>query len=49
MLYEVITIEARKPVVSVVVEPRALREMDNLRDAIGKMVEEDPTLAMKVV
>jgi len=45
IVYE--SIEARKPVVSVVVEPRALREMDSLRDAIGKMVEEDPTLAMK--
>ncbi|GAB4372274.1 MAG: elongation factor G [Deltaproteobacteria bacterium] len=45
IVYE--SIEARKPVVSVVVEPRALREMDGLREAIGKMVEEDPTLAMK--
>ncbi len=41
------SIEIRKPVVSVVVEPKALREMDRLRESIGKMVEEDPTLAMK--
>ena len=45
ILYE--SIDIRKPVVSVVVEPRALREMDRLRETIGKMVEEDPTLAMK--
>jgi len=45
ILYE--SIDIRKPVVSVVVEPRALREMDRLRETIGMMVEEDPTLAMK--
>ena len=41
------SIDIRKPVVSVVVEPRALREMDRLREAIAKMVEEDPTLATR--
>ncbi|MGW8286116.1 MAG: elongation factor G [Candidatus Deferrimicrobiaceae bacterium] len=41
------SIEIRKPVVSVVVEPRTLRDMDRLREMLAKMVEEDPTLSMK--
>ena len=41
------SIEIRKPVVSIVVEPRTLREMDRLRETLAKMVEEDPTLSMK--
>ncbi len=41
------SIEVRKPVVSIVVEPKTLREMDRLRDVLAKMVEEDPTLAGK--
>jgi elongation factor G len=41
------SIEIRKPVVSVVVEPKTLREMDRLRETLAKMVEEDPTLSMK--
>ncbi|HEU5360189.1 MAG TPA: GTP-binding protein, partial [Candidatus Deferrimicrobiaceae bacterium] len=41
------SIEIRKPVVSVVVEPRTLRDMDRLREVLAKMVEEDPTLSMK--
>ncbi len=45
IVYE--AIEVRKPVVSIVVEPRTLREMDRLRDVLAKMVEEDPTLASK--
>ena len=40
-------IEIRKPVVSVVVEPRTLRDMDRLREMLAKMVEEDPTVSMK--
>jgi elongation factor G len=40
-------IEIRKPVVSVVVEPRSLRDMDRLREMLAKMVEEDPTVSMK--
>jgi len=45
IVYE--SIDVRKPVVSIVVEPRTLREMDRLRDVLAKMVEEDPTLAGK--
>jgi elongation factor G len=41
------SIEIRKPVVSVVVEPKTLRDMDRLGEMLGKMVEEDPTLSMK--
>jgi elongation factor G len=41
------SIEIRKPVVSVVVEPKTLRDMDRLGETIAKMVEEDPTLSMK--
>jgi len=41
------SIEIRKPVVSVVVEPRTLRDMDRLREMLAKIVEEDPTLSMK--
>jgi elongation factor G len=41
------SIDVRKPVVSIVLEPRALRDMDRLRETIGRMVEEDPTLSMK--
>jgi elongation factor G len=40
-------IEIRKPVVSVVVEPKTLRDMDRLREVLAKMVEEDPTVSMK--
>ncbi len=40
-------IEIRKPVVSVVVEPRTLRDMDRLREVLAKLVEEDPTVTMK--
>ncbi len=41
------SIEIRKPVVSIVVEPKALRDLDRLREMLAKMVEEDPTLSMK--
>ena len=41
------SIEIRKPVVSVVVEPKTLRDMDRLREVLAKMVEEDPTVSMK--
>lgn len=40
-------IEIRKPVVSIVVEPKTLRDIDRLRDMLAKLVEEDPTLSMK--
>ncbi len=45
IVYE--AIDVRKPVVSIVVEPKTLREMDRLREVLAKMVEEDPTLASK--
>ncbi len=41
------SIEVRKPVVSIVVEPRTLREMDRLRDTLRSMADEDPTLSCK--
>jgi elongation factor G len=45
IVYE--SIEIRKPVVSIAVEPRTLREMDRLRDTIRQMVDEDPTLSLR--
>ena len=45
IVYE--ALEVRKPVVSIVVEPKTLRELDRLREVLGKMGEEDPTLACK--
>ncbi|TFG57120.1 MAG: GTP-binding protein, partial [Deltaproteobacteria bacterium] len=35
------SIEIRKPVVSIVVEPKTLRDLDRLREMVAKMVEED--------
>jgi len=40
-------IEIRKPVVSVVVEPRTVREMDRLRELLASMTDEDPTLSFR--
>ncbi len=40
-------IEIRKPVVSVVVEPRTVREMDRLKELLGAMTDEDPTLSFR--
>jgi elongation factor G len=40
-------IEIRKPVVSIVVEPRTLREMDRLRETLAAVMDEDPTLSMR--
>jgi elongation factor G len=40
-------IEIRKPVVSVVVEPKTVREMDRLRDLLASMTDEDPTLSFR--
>ena len=40
-------IEIRKPVVSVVVEPRTVREMDRLRELLASMADEDPTLSFR--
>jgi elongation factor G len=40
-------IEVRKPVVSVVVEPRTVREMDRLRELLSHMADEDPTLSFR--
>ncbi len=40
-------IEIRRPVVSVVVEPRTAREMDRLRDLLAGMTDEDPTLSFR--
>jgi len=40
-------IEIRKPVVSVVAEPRTVREMDRLRDLLASMTDEDPTLSFR--
>ncbi len=40
-------IEIRKPVVSVVVEPRTVRELDRLKELLGAMTDEDPTLSFR--
>jgi elongation factor G len=45
IVYE--SIEVRKPVVSVVVEPRTVREMDRLREILCHMTDEDPTLSFR--
>ena len=45
IVYE--SIEIRKPVMSVVVEPRTVREMDRLRELLGAMTDEDPTLSYR--
>jgi len=45
IVYE--SIEIRKPVVSVVVEPRTVREMDRLRELLSAMTDEDPTLSFR--
>ena len=45
IVYE--SIEVRKPVVSVVVEPRTVREMDRLREVLCHMTDEDPTLSFR--
>jgi elongation factor G len=45
IVYE--SIEIRKPVVSVVVEPRTVREMDHLREYLASMTDEDPTLSFR--
>ena len=41
------SIEIRKPVVSVVVEPKTVREMDRLKEVLLAMTDEDPTLSFK--
>ena len=45
IVYE--SIDVRKPVVSVVVEPRTVREMDRLREHLSHMTDEDPTLSFR--
>ena len=45
IIYE--SIEFRKPVVSIAVEPRTVRDMDRLRDTIRHMLDEDPTLSLR--
>jgi elongation factor G len=45
IVYE--SIEIRKPVVSIAVEPRTLRDMDRLRDTLSSIVDEDPTLSCR--
>jgi elongation factor G len=45
IVYE--SIEVRKPVVSVVVEPKTVREMDRLRELLCHMADEDPTLSFR--
>ncbi|MBI5418925.1 MAG: elongation factor G [Deltaproteobacteria bacterium] len=40
-------IEIRRPVVSIAVEPRTLRDIDRLRDTLAAIMDEDPTLASK--
>jgi elongation factor G len=45
IVYE--SIEIRKPVMSVVVEPRTVREMDRLKELLGSMTDEDPTLSFR--
>ncbi len=41
------SIDVRKPVVSIVVEPKTLRDMDRLRDTLKGVMDEDPTLSCK--
>ena len=41
------SIEIRKPVVSVVVEPKSIREMDRLKEVLVAMTDEDPTLLFR--
>jgi elongation factor G len=41
------SIDVRKPVVSVVVEPKTVREMDRLRELLASMTDEDPTLSFR--
>ena len=45
IVYE--SIEIRKPVVSIAVEPRTLRDMDRLRDTLDNIIDEDPTLSCR--
>jgi elongation factor G len=45
IVYE--SIEIRKPVVSIAVEPRTLRDMDRLRDTLEAIVDEDPTVSCR--
>jgi elongation factor G len=45
IVYE--SIEIRKPVVSIAVEPRTLRDMDRLRETLSAIVDEDPTLTCR--
>ncbi len=40
-------VSVRKPVVSIAVEPRTLREMDRLREAFAKLADEDPTVGIR--
>ncbi len=45
IVYE--SIEIRKPVVSIAVEPKTLRDMERLRDTLKNIVDEDPTLSCR--
>jgi elongation factor G len=45
IVYE--SIEIRKPVVSIAVEPKTLRDMDRLRDTLDNIIDEDPTLSCR--
>ncbi|HEY3488756.1 MAG TPA: elongation factor G [Candidatus Deferrimicrobiaceae bacterium] len=38
------SIDIRKPVVSIVVEPKTVREMDRLKELLEQMADEDPTV-----
>jgi elongation factor G len=38
------SIDVRKPVVSIVVEPKTVREMDRLKELLAQMADEDPTV-----
>lgn len=40
-------IEFRKPVVTIAVEPKTVRDMDRLREALGAASDEDPTIAVR--
>jgi elongation factor G len=40
-------IELRRPVVSIVVEPRTVRDMDRVKELLSMAADEDPTLAWK--
>jgi elongation factor G len=41
------SIDVRKPVVSIVVEPKTMREMERMKELLGQMADEDPTVGVR--